>query len=294
MAVAAACAPKQPLPENAEAAEKEIRRLYKEEKADSALLLVDRLLTETDSLKIGDEVNYLKWKKHFHTADSNFKAALPIAIEIEKKSERKSPWRCIEVAEIYLELNKIAEANDWFVKAVDLGFKSLGYLKEEPFSKLTGLEGFDALEQKMKDNIGIDQPAKDFTVKLLDGTDFVLSQMKGKVVVIDFWATWCPPCRKEIPNLVKLYNEKHKDGLEIMGISLDRPDDLENLKKFLPENGMEWKISYSGEYWSDPTAKFYGVNSIPSVWLVDKKGVLRYFDMHGEELVEKVNELLAE
>jgi thiol-disulfide isomerase/thioredoxin len=115
--------------------------------------------------------------------------------------------------------------------------------------------------------------------------------MNGKVVLVDFWATWCGPCVAELPNVKKAYQDLHAKGFEIVGISLDR--DKERLTKFLAENEMTWPQYFDGLQWQNKISTQYGINSIPSMWLVDKKGILR--DMNGRAgLEEKVQKLLAE
>ncbi len=287
----AACTTKKPLPENPN---QKIKELSKAEKYDDALNLIDRVINEKENIDAKEKYSLLRTKFGILSHQKKYDKALPVAMEIEKTSERKSPYRCLSVAECYLQLNKTKESIEWINKAIDLGFKSLSYFEEEPYSKIKQLDVYSDLVQKIKDNIGIGKTPKDFTVETISGKKVTLSKLKGKVVMIDFWATWCPPCRKEIPNLVKLYNANNKKGFEIIGISLDFKDKLQQVKDFMKEKGMKWEVSYSGKGWNTEISKLYGVNSIPSVWLVDKKGVLRYFDIHGEELEAKILELIKE
>ncbi|MBI5724900.1 MAG: TlpA family protein disulfide reductase [Planctomycetes bacterium] len=107
----------------------------------------------------------------------------------------------------------------------------------------------------------------------LDGAKLKLpDDLAGKVVVVDFWATWCGPCKEEIPNMKAIY-EKYKDkGVEFVGVSLDKPDQKEQLAKFVEENGVKWTQTYSGKFFDDPTARKYGVGAIPNVWLIGKDG----------------------
>jgi thiol-disulfide isomerase/thioredoxin len=125
----------------------------------------------------------------------------------------------------------------------------------------------------------------------VDGRQVDISRMNGKVVLVDFWATWCGPCVAELPNVKKAYLDLHSKGFEIVGISLDR--DKQRLTKFLADNEMAWPQYFDGLQWQNKISSQYGINSIPSMWLVDKKGNLR--DMNGRAgLEDKVQKLLAE
>ena len=114
---------------------------------------------------------------------------------------------------------------------------------------------------------------KEFSAELttLDGEPFSIPKdTKGKVVVVDFWASWCSPCRTQIPHMKELH-EKYKDkGVVIVGISLDT--DKNALKKFITDRKMDWVQTYSGKRWNDPTSQKYGISGIPSVWVIGKDG----------------------
>ena len=97
-----------------------------------------------------------------------------------------------------------------------------------------------------------------------------MSKLRGKVVLIDFWATWCPPCREEVPNVVAAYNKFHDQGFDIIGISLDQ--DKDSLMAFTKQKGMVWPQFFDGQGWQNEISSKFGIDSIPSMWLVGKDG----------------------
>jgi thiol-disulfide isomerase/thioredoxin len=128
----------------------------------------------------------------------------------------------------------------------------------------------------------------------LDSNKFDLSEYKGKIVVVDFWATWCPPCRAALPGLMKLHERFHKQGFEIVGVSLD--PDLDKLGAFVEENKLPW-INLVGEKDGDemkfPLAEKYEIDAIPSMFLVGKDGKVLARDLSEKELEKKLEELLG-
>lgn len=132
----------------------------------------------------------------------------------------------------------------------------------------------------------------DFSQPTPEGEEFALSQLKGKVVLIDFWASWCGPCRKENPNVVKIYNKYHEKGFDILSVSLDRKKDrwLDAIKK----DGLPWHHISDLKGWQNKVAKDFEVRSIPHTVLIGADGKIVARGLRGAALEKKIAELLGE
>jgi peroxiredoxin len=154
------------------------------------------------------------------------------------------------------------------------------------------LESFakQAAAKKIQSALAVGSTFPDFDVKDLDGKPLSVSGYKGKVVVIDFWATWCGPCVGELPNVLKTYEKNHPKGLEIIGISLDQ--NKERLTKFIDDKKVPWRQYFDGLGWQNKLAEKYGVNSIPATYLLDKEGKILAKDLRGDALETAVAKAL--
>jgi len=125
-----------------------------------------------------------------------------------------------------------------------------------------------------------------------DGKLFSLSSLRGKVVLIDFWAAWCRPCRMENPNVVRIYNAYKDYGFDVLGVSLDQNRDA--WLKAIEADKLTWHHVSDLKYWQSAAAQLYGVGSIPFTVLLDRDGKIVAKNLRGEELERKVKELLMQ
>jgi thiol-disulfide isomerase/thioredoxin len=132
----------------------------------------------------------------------------------------------------------------------------------------------------------------EFTVTAIDGRAVDLAKLRGKVVLIDFWATWCVPCVQQIPELKQLYGKYHEQGFEIIGIALDRAEDKQKLLKFISQQSLAWPQYYDGKVWQNEIAARYGVHSAPTTFLLDQEGNLVGINLEGK-LEAEVKRLLG-
>lgn len=139
--------------------------------------------------------------------------------------------------------------------------------------------------------VAVGSVAPDFSAPDPSGKMVSLKQCMGKVTLIDFWASWCNPCRAENPNNVALYNEFHAKGLNIIGVSLDK--DGAKWKEAIAKDKLAWPQISNLKYWDEPIRVTYGVESIPATFLLDANGTVVAKDLTGAALKAKVAELLS-
>ena len=139
----------------------------------------------------------------------------------------------------------------------------------------------------------VDVPAPEIAQEDTTGKVRKLSDLKGKYVLIDFWASWCGPCRRENPNVVKLYNQYKSKGFDVYSVSLDQTRD--KWVKAIQDDGLIWESHVSDlKFWNNEAARTYGVQSIPSTLLVDKTGMIIARNLRGPALEAKLKELLGQ
>lgn len=143
-----------------------------------------------------------------------------------------------------------------------------------------------------KSALEVGMRAPNFRLPDIDGQFVELTALRGQVVLLDFWATWCVPWEEHRADLKRIYNRYHQRGFEIIGLSLDY--DLDLLKAYVSQYDLRWPQVADGRGWNMPVVSLYNIGAIPKNVLIDKKGVIRYKDLYGQKLDSKVYELILE
>jgi peroxiredoxin len=192
-------------------------------------------------------------------------------------------------ARLYLSVLNQPDKGAEVVKQIqrDLPNTDLGKKSAEILASLEKQKKSQALQDSLKPGVAF----PDFQEKDLDGKPLSLSRYKGKIVLVDFWATWCGPCVNELPTVIEAYKKYHDKGFEIVGISLDRKEDA--LKKFIQEKEMTWRQYFDGKGWQSKLAEKYGINSIPATYLLDREGKIIAKGLRGEDLGKELEKALA-
>jgi len=145
-------------------------------------------------------------------------------------------------------------------------------------------------EEMMSSKIKEGMEAPDFEVPSQNGTQIKLSSFRGNYVLLDFWASWCHPCRQENPNVLTAFNKFQKKGFRVFQVSLDK-DKNEWLKAIQTDALWQWKHGSDLQYWNSAPAKLYAVQSIPSNFLIDPKGIIVAKNLRGQQLIDALNQI---
>ena len=242
--------------------------------------------------------------EYFAQADLKSEAFdnMPLLFDVfNKYSTTLSKVRGLPVAElekfIALNLDKLPENSDaqkMALGGVLSGLRSannplfISYAKKYLEQFCEDSKGCQNLKNQIKnaESFVVGAEAPDFTLKNLAGEPVSLSDFKGKVVLIDFWASWCGPCRKDNPHVVELYNKYKKDGFEILGVSLDKTKD--RWEQAVAKDNLTWTHVSDLKGWQNEVAQMYSVKSIPHTVLLDEEGKIIARKLRGPQLDQKL------
>jgi peroxiredoxin len=221
------------------------------------------------------------------TSVSQFDKAVPFLEDYIKngdKEDERVGYAHFYAAESYKNIDKLDQAKTHFKAFVE----EYAYVNPKFLAAAqSSLEDLEVLK-----TLTVGKEPIPFSVEGLDGKTISLADYRGKVLLIDFWATWCMPCKVEMPNVIRVHKKFNEKGFEIIGISLD--NNREAVEQYIKDNNMTWPQFFDGKGWQNTVAQQYRVRSIPATYLIDKNGKIRYRSLRGEDLETAVEKLLNE
>jgi len=262
---------------------------------ENALFKSYTTITNEEQEKIMNEL-YKNYGKEFvnnrkpDTADARYKQLVQDYYKLSDANQKSDSERLVKFikanpgsfAAVYL-LNSYASNMD-LAEVESLYASLLSKYKESSSGKSIA----KIIEARKITAIG--KTAPDFSQPDTSGNVIKLSDFRGKYVLVDFWASWCGPCRAENPNLVKTYNKYKDNGFTVLGVSLDQPGKKNSWLAAIHKDNLTWTQVSDLKFWDNEVAVLYGIKAIPSNLLVDPQGKIIAKDLRGEELDKKLAE----
>jgi thiol-disulfide isomerase/thioredoxin len=194
---------------------------------------------------------------------------------------------------LYMKATLYGEVLQNDAKAKELVEQLKADFKDTQFvARLEKQEAAAAAAKRIQDSLVVGATFPDFNETDVAGQPLSIAGHKGKVVLLDFWATWCTPCRIELPNVIAAYQKYHAKGFDIIGVSLD--EDKAQLLGFIKDQNMSWPQFFDGQRWDNKLAVKYGVQSIPAAFLLDGEGKIIGKNLRGDALDRAVAGALAD
>jgi peroxiredoxin len=191
-------------------------------------------------------------------------------------------------AQLYLEVLNNPEKALAVFKQVKRDYPTIK-INGDTEEVITMLEGM-VDRKKIRDELAPGKPFPDFNENDVAGNPLSISKYKGKVVLVDFWATWCVPCIVKLPEIQKAYDKFHGQGFEVVGVSLD--EEKERLQQFIKQKKMPWPEFFDGKRWENKLAQKYGVDQTPTAYLLDREGKIISKLSGDEDLNDEVAQAL--
>lgn len=214
-----------------------------------------------------------------------------VAKHIDTKTDQVANIAFME-AELYIEVTTNSDKYDKAIAIIDRLKKDFPETRQgKNADKIVASFKENQAAEKIQSSLVAGASFPDFNETDFDGKPVSVAAHKGHLVLIDFWATWCPPCRGEFPNVKKTYETYHDKGFDIIGISLD--EDKDKLAGYIKDNGITWPQYFDGKGWQNKLAVKYGIRSIPATILLDGDGKVLGKDLRGEDLKDAVAKAVA-